>query len=219
MGWVLLLLLGVGAMAALVLLRLSRPLRSLAGAALMLGAAGYALGGSPTLPASPARPATASDTVDPGLVEIRGQMFGRFTASDAYLVASDALARSGDGTAAARLLLGGIGARPGSAALWTELGTTLAHRDGDRVSTPALFAFRQAAHLAPTSPAPPFFLGLAYVRAGELDKARAPWRRALALSPADAPYRRPIAERLVLLDRYLAMQAAPPAAPPPPPGR
>lgn len=203
MGWVSLLLLGTGAMAALVLLGLARPLWSLVGAGLMLGGAGYALQGSPGLPASPARPTVDTAAVEPGLVFLREQMFGRFTAADAYLMASDAMLRSGDATAAARLLLGGIGARRANVALWTELGTTLALRDGDRVSAPALFAFRQAAHLAPTHPGPPFFLGLALVRAGEFARARAAWARALALAPAGAPYRPLLAQRIVLLDRLL----------------
>ena len=56
MGLVWLLALGVGAMALLAALRLARPLWSLLGAALMLGATGYALQGSPVQPSSPAKP-------------------------------------------------------------------------------------------------------------------------------------------------------------------
>ena len=212
MGWLCLALLGGGAMAALVLLGLARPLWSLVGAGLMLGAAGYALQGSPALPASPARPVADVADADPGLVAIRAQMFGRFTAADAYLMASDAMLRSGDATAAARLLLGGINARPANVALWTELGTVLAHRDGDRVSTPALFAFRQAARLAPGHPAPFFFIGLARIRAGEFAQAHAAWSRALALSPPDAPYRPMLAERVGLLERLTTGRSAPTAA-------
>lgn len=210
MGWVLLLLLGVGAMAALVLLGIGRPLWSLVGAALMLGGGGYALQGRPGLPAAPAAPVVAAGVDDPGLTILRGQMLGRFTADDAYLVAADAIARTGDSRAAARLLIGGLNAMPRSVPLWTVLGTTLAHHDADQVSPPALFAFQQAARLAPDSPAPPFFLGLAYVRAGDLAAARTPWARAVALSPASAPYRVPIAERLMLLDRYLALTRSAP---------
>lgn len=207
MGWLILLALGGAAMVALALLGAARALWSMLGAALMLGAAGYALQGSPGLPTSPARPAAQPADDDPGLAILRGQMLGRFTADDAYLVAADAMTRSGDPRAAAAMLIGGLNAMPRSVPLWTALGTTLARHDNDQVSPPALFAFRQAARLSPRQPAPPFFLGLAYVRAGNLAAARAPWARALALSPSDAPYRRPIAERLALLDRYLALAA------------
>ena len=205
MGWLSLVLLGGAAMAGLVLLGVKRPIWSLAAAALMLGAAGYVLQGRPTLPASPAVPATLARVDDPGLTILRGEMLGRFTADDAYLTAADALTRAGDDHAAASLLIGGLNAMPKSVALWTALGTTLAHHDADQVSPPALFAFRQAMRLAPQHPAPPFFLGLAYIRAGNLAAARGPWARAAALSPAGAPYRAPIVERLALLDRVLAL--------------
>jgi tetratricopeptide (TPR) repeat protein len=205
MGWVFLLLLGGAAMAGTVLLGTARALWSSVGAALMLGGAGYALQGSPTLPASPAQAAAQAGEDDPGLAILRDELFGRFTADNAYLIAADALSRSGDTRAAASLLIGGLNAMPRSVSLWTALGTTLARHDGDQVSPAALFAFQQAARLAPQHPAPPFFLGLAQVRAGNLAAARAPWVRALALAPAGAPYRAPIAERLALLDRYLAL--------------
>lgn len=212
MGWLYLLLLGGAAMAALVLLGAPRPLWSLLGAALLLGGAGYVLQGNPTLPASPATPAALAGPEDPGLIALRGQMFGRFTADDAFLTAADALNGTGDSHAAATLLIGGLHAMPKSVALWTILGTTLAHHDADQVSPPALFAFQQAARLSPRHPAPPFFLGLAYIRGGDPVAADRSWRRAMALSPPGAPYRIEIAARLVLLDRYLASGAATPRA-------
>ena len=207
MGWLALLLLGAAAMAALVLLRVARTLWSLVGAGLMLGGAGYALQGSPMLGASPARPASQAVADDPELALLRGQMFGRFTADDAYMMASDALARSGDRHAAAAVLLGGLHAMPRSVALWTGFGTAVAAQDGGTVSPPALFAFQQAMRLSPTHPGPPFFLGMAYIRAGDFAAARKAWARALALCPARAPYRDGIAQRLTLLDRYLATAA------------
>ena len=93
--------------------------------------------------------------------------------------------------------------------LWTGLGEALAAHDGAQVSPTALFAFQQAMRLAPTHPAPPFFLGLAYVRAGDLAAAKPYWQRALALTPADISYRKDIEIRVALLDRVLAAQDAP----------
>lgn len=209
MGWLMLALLGGGAMALLVTLRLSRTLWSFAGAALMLGAIGYAWQGWPDLPASPATPIASAAQDDPGLSELRDQMFGRFTGDGAYMVAADAMMRSGEPRLAVQVILGGIRAVPKSALLWTGLGTALAAHDGGQVSPPALFAFQQAMRLAPRHPAPPFFLGLAYVRAGDFAAARPLWIRALALTPPGASYRRDIAVRLALLDRYLTMAGAP----------
>lgn len=204
MGWLTLFLLIGTVFCALVLLGLRRPLWSLAGAALMIGATGYALQGSPAVPGQAARPDLNVDPADPGLIALRDRMLGHWTAQGAYVVAADAMTRVGDRRAAVQAVLGGIRRYPDNLLLWVALGTTLAAHDGNRVSPPALFAFRQALRLAPEHPAPPFFLGLAYIRAGEFAKARPLWARAVALSPADAGYRAQIAERLQLLDMYLA---------------
>ena len=206
MGWFALAFVVAAAAASLVLLRVDRALWSMVGAALMLGAAGYAWQGTPTLPASPARGAAAGMADDPTLVDLRERMLGRFTADSAYLTAADALGRSGDRRSAVRAIIGGLNRYPQSLMLWTALGTAMAAHDGNVPSPPALFAFRRAIRLAPLHPAPHFFLGLAYVRANDFRNARAEWARALALSPAGASYRRDIAVRLMLLDQLLAEQ-------------
>ena len=203
MGWLTLFLLIGVAFCALVLLGLRRPLW-LAGAALMIGATGYALQGSPALRGQAARPDLNVDPADPGLIALRDQLLGHWTAQGAYVVAADAMTRVGDRRAAVQAVLGGIRRYPDNLLLWVALGSTLAAHDGNRVSPPALFAFHHALRLAPDHPAPPFFLGLAYIRAGEFAKARPLWARAVALSPAEAGYRAQIAERLALLDVYLA---------------
>jgi cytochrome c-type biogenesis protein CcmH/NrfG len=105
-----------------------------------------------------------------------------------------------------RAILGGLNRYPQSLMLWTGLGTALATHDGNVVSPPALFAFRQAIRIAPEHPAPLFFLGLAYIRANDYPAARQAWAKALALCPERASYRRDIAVRLALLDRLLASQ-------------
>ncbi len=208
MGWVMLALIATAAAAALVALRVGRLLWSMVGAALMLGAAGYAWQGRPALPASPARPAALLAADDPSLIDLRERMLGRFTADAAYLTAADAMTRAGEPRAAVTALLGGLNRYPRSVMLWTALGTALAAHDGNRPSPPALFAFRQAIRVAPQHPAPRFFLGLAYARADDFPAARAEWARALALSPRGASYREPIAVRVMLIDRLLAERSA-----------
>ncbi|WP_375426873.1 tetratricopeptide repeat protein [uncultured Sphingomonas sp.] len=207
MGLVWMAMIGLGAMALLAASRIARPLWPLLGAALMLGAAGYALQGSPMQHGRPASPSVTKGTDDAGLLELRDAMFGRYTLDAAYLMAADAMTRSGDGEMAVRALLGGLDRIPRSVALWTALGTAMAAHDGNTVSPPARFAFEQAMRIAPTHPAPPFFLGLAHVRADEYAAARPYWARAAALSPERASYRRDIALRLALLDRLLADRA------------
>lgn len=213
MGFVALALVGAATFGGLVWLGLPRILWSLVGAALFLGAAGYAWQGRPLLPAVAARTTLNPRPLEPEAIALRDSLLGRYTADTAYLIAADAMTRIGDTRAAARVTLGGVSKLPRSFILWTWLGTTLAADAGDRVSPPALLAFRQAARLAPEHPAPPFYLGMAYVRAGEFATARGYWRRALSLSPQGTSYRREIALRLALLEQLLAAGAG--AAPAP----
>jgi tetratricopeptide (TPR) repeat protein len=211
MGWIILAVLGGATMLLLIRLGVGRALWSMAGAALMLGAAGYALQGRPAVPASPPVPTVPAAADDAQTIALRDQMFGRFTLDGAYLIAADAMTRSGDRRAAVQALLGGIRTIPDSMMLWTELGTALAAHDGGQMSPPALFAFQQAERLAPRHPGPPFFEGLAQIRAGNAAAARPLWARALALTPPGLPYRAELAGRLTLLDRYLEMAGPRPA--------
>jgi tetratricopeptide (TPR) repeat protein len=207
MGFVVLAIVGIGAFAAMLLLRLPRPFWSLAGAALFLGAAGYAWQGQPMLGGRPAHPRVDAAPIQPEMIALRDSLLGRYTADTAYIVAADAMTRTGNPRAAARVMLGGTAKLPRSFITWTWLGVTLAAEAGDTLPPPALLAFRQAGRLAPEHPAPPFYLGLAYIRAGQFREARLLWSRALALCPENASYRREIALRLALLDRLLASGA------------
>ncbi|KQS01439.1 hypothetical protein ASG11_17370 [Sphingomonas sp. Leaf357] len=204
MGWAMLAVIGACIFALLWRIGLPRGLWAFVGSALMLGAAGYALQGEPMLPGHPVKAAADPIVVDPDLIALRDAMVGRFTGDGAYLVASDGMTRAGDTGAAVWMVLAGINKYPQSYALWTGLGSALAAHDGGQVSPSALFAFQQAARLAPRQPAPPFFAGLAYVRAGEFAKARDYWARAVALTPKTLSYYPELAARLALLDRFLA---------------
>ena len=210
MGWLWLGIIAVGAFALLAVLRVDRLLWSMVAAALMLGAAGYALQGEPELAGHPVVTGTTITPDDGSMIELRDKMLERYTGAAAYLVAADAMTRIGERRAAVKVLLGGIRVAPKSLVLWTGLANALAAHDGDQVSPPALFAFQQATRLAPRHPAPPFFLGLAYVRAGDFAAARPYWARALALTPARISYHDAIATRLALLDRLLEAQATRP---------
>ena len=208
-GWLMLALLVLIAAALLWRMRVARMLWPLAGAMLMLGAAGYALQGSPGLPGKPVAAGARDLSIDPSLVALRGEMLGRFGTEGAYLALSDAMLRLGDSRLAANSLVGGIRAMPRSVVLWTELGTVLAIHSRNQVAPAALLAFQRAIRLAPRHPGPPFFLGTAYVRAGEFAAAKPWWDRALRLTPPSASYRGEIARRVALLEQYLA--AAPPS--------
>lgn len=203
MSWVMLALLGVVAFLALWLGGVSRSLWSFVGAALMLGATGYALQQKASLPGHPVESFAEPIALDPATIELRDSMLGHFTGDGAYLIAADGMTRSGDTRSAVQVVLGGIRKYPNSLTLWTGLGMAYAQHDGT-VSPAALFAFRHAVHLAPQHPAPPYFLGQAYIQSGQFALARPYWARALALTPPGLSYRTQIADQLKRLDDYLA---------------
>lgn len=205
MGWVMLAVMCIGAFTALRLFTVPKTLAIWTAAALLLGAGGYALQGRAGLAGHPVGAAARAVEVDPGMAAFRTMILPASPEDAATLAAADEHMRAGETQAAVDLLLRAIAGRPRDPALWTGLGNALAaHQDG-ALSPAALFAFRHAWQLAPRDPGPPFFLGLAFIRSGELPRAKTAWLRALALTPRDAPWRIDIAERLALLDEFQAM--------------
>lgn len=207
MGWIALASVGAAAFALLWLLGLPRTLWSFAGAALMLGAAGYASQARPDLPGAPVNAEKRARADEPELHKLRGDLFGRFTINDAYFVAADALVRGGDPDKAAKMMLGGVRSSPQDPSLWTWLGMTLVEADDGSMSPAAALAFRRGVTLAPKHPGPALFYGLAYARTGNLDAAL-PWlRRAQALTPVNAEYRADVERTLKSVTVFAAMKA------------
>ncbi len=198
-GWIALALIGFLAGFGLWCAGLARALWTSVGAAFLLGTSGYALQQHASLPGRPALPNRDPVVIDPTSTALRGAMLGQFTGDGAYLIASDALMRSGSRGSGTKVVLLGLNTYPRSLTLWTGAGTALAQHDG-AVSPAATFAFDQATRLAPQHPAPPYFRGLAYAETGDFAAARRYWARALALSPREAAYRRDIAEQIATLD-------------------
>ncbi|GAA4775712.1 hypothetical protein GCM10023219_24000 [Stakelama sediminis] len=205
MGWVALGLIGIGAFALMMAFGLRRNIWMLGGAALMLGATGYALQGSPDLPDAPVSAERPISNDGQGLRELREMLFGRITGESPYFLASEALIRSGSTETAVTVMLGGVSSLPDNAALWTGLGTAYSAHDHGLVSPAGKLAFNRAMALAPKHPGPPFFYGLALVREGDYAAALPLWRHALALTPKTAPYYSRIAMRLALLQRMIAL--------------
>jgi len=185
-GWLILLLLVAVSVGALWLLRVGGGLLTAAAAALVFGAAGYALQGSPGLPDAPAN-AGAERSVIP-LTDARHAFFGNFSAEESWLGMSEGLARAGNTEDAVGILQNAVGRYPGSVQLWIGLGNALVdHAHG--LTPPAELAYRRAAELAPGHPAAPFFYGLALARSGDRAGAVAVWQRILATAPPKASWR------------------------------
>lgn len=158
----------------------------LAGAAILLGACGYALQGSPGLAGARNTPGAAGEVIL--LTNARHAFFGQFSGGEHWLRISESFARRGNTQDAAGTLRSAIRAQPGNAMLWIGLGNALVDHAGV-MSPPAEFAFRRAEQLAPGHPAPPFFRGLALARSGDPAGAVRIWEELLAKAPADASWR------------------------------
>ena len=185
-AWLVLLLLIAATLAAMRLLGLRGGLLTACAAAMMFGAAGYALQGRPALPGAPAPERAGAATLP--LTNARHAFFGNFSPGESWLSMSEGLARSGDTANAVGILKNAVGKYPNTPQLWVGLGNALV--DHARVLTPAAeLAYQRAAELSPGHPGAPFFYGLALARSGQRDEAVALWRRILANAPQDASWR------------------------------
>ena len=199
---ILLLLIGLS-LGALWLLRVRGAALTATAAALVLGAAGYALQGSPGLPGAPAEASEAGDFFP--LTQARHAFFGDFTPAESWLRMSEALARDGQSADAVGILENAVKRYPGDAQLWVGLGNALVDH-GHGLNPAAELAYKRAEEVAPGYPGPPFFYGLALARSGDRDGALKLWRDILAKSPNDASWR-------PLVEQGVAALSAPDAAP------
>lgn len=197
-GLAILALLIAATLGLLWLLRLRAPIFTLAAAALMLGAAGYALQGRPGLSGTSDAAALRAPPVP--LTRARKALMGQFTAADTWITISEGYASRGQTEDAVGVMNSAVRARPTDYAMWVGLGNALA--DHAHSLTPAArFAFERAAALAPGHPAPLFFLGLAEARSGQPRLAATRWRNILAAAPADASWRPLVEDALLAISR------------------
>jgi cytochrome c-type biogenesis protein CcmH len=194
MGWIILLALVAGSVALLWQLGVRGGLLTASAAALLLGASGYALQGSPDMRGAPAMSGEGHDVFP--LTEARHAFFGSFTPAETWLRMSEALARDGRSEDAVGILQNAVKRYPGDPQLWIGLGNALVdHARG--LTPPAELAYQRAAQMAPGHPGAPFFYGLALARSGDRQGAVAVWQRILKTAPKDAAWR-PLVEQGVM---------------------
>ena len=196
-GWLALLLLLGASVGVLWALGVRGPMFQLSGAALLFGAAGYAVDGRPGLESAP-RVAEEGRAPIP-LTNLRHAFFGKFGPTEHWLLISESYARRGRTREAAGVLESAVREHPGDPVLWVGLGNALADHAG--MLTPASeLAFRRANTLAPEHPAPRFFYGLALARSGDTQDALNIWRELLANAPADAGWRPAVEDAVAALE-------------------
>lgn len=175
-------------------------------AALLLACAGYAWQGSPGLSGSPRAAAERRPAPETAFAILRKDMFGRFDNADRWLMIAERYLARGDTRQAAGLIRSAIRAHPENAILWTGYGDVLVlHGDG-ALSPAADLAFRRAVSLAPKHPGPRIFHGIALAQNGRFEEAELRWLEALALSPADAPWREGLERQIEMVREARAAQ-------------
>jgi cytochrome c-type biogenesis protein CcmH/NrfG len=190
MGWLILVLLALAAFGAIWrFARLDRAGAQFLASALLLACAGYAWQGSPGRAGSPRVATDRPPVPETAFMALRRDMFGSFDTADRWLTIAEGRLSRGNTREAAGAIRSAIRAHPENSILWTGYGDALVLH-GDGVLSPAAdLAFRRAVSLAPKHPGPPLFYGIALAQNGRLEEAELRWRQALALSPADAPWR------------------------------
>ncbi|KLI63113.1 tetratricopeptide repeat protein [Aurantiacibacter marinus] len=223
MTWISVILLALVAFAiAAVVFRLDRSLWTSLAAALVFGLAGYAWQANPDLASAPKSAERTANEGDFDIVEQRREFIAERERSRANgLITADAMARRGRYVEASEFLSGVTNENPRDLESWLALGNVLVEHSDGVLTAPALYAYRQAATLAPAHPGAGYFLGVALIRQGRFMEARGIWAEALANAPEDAAGREGLEERLNRLDGMLgamgelqATQGGPPVAAP-----
>lgn len=205
MTWVFILLIALAVFVVMAfVLKLPRAGWEITGAALLFGIAGYGLQGHPGQAGAPHPPVESAKLADETLLKARQQMGTAFGKGQSWMILADALTRQGQYGAASDVFHKALSKSPNDADLWVALGNSLVGHSDGLITPAAQYAFQKAATIAPGHPGPPFFMGLALAQTGRLAEARALWAELLVRSPADAPYRPDLEERLARIDEMLA---------------
>jgi cytochrome c-type biogenesis protein CcmH len=214
MMWLLAIVLALAAFGVAVLVFRLKPVTwASLGTALLLGMAGYTLQASPDLPGAPAAARAEAYQDEWQLLDSRRLLVGPTLRSHSNaLVTADAFAARGQFENAAVLLRGALAQDGRDFEVWLALGNVLTDQADGALTQASVYAYREAALLAPGNPAPGYFLGLALIRQGRMMEARGTWTSALEQmgeEPAEA--RAFMTERVTRLESMLGqMQGAPP---------
>ena len=202
MGWLILITLVAATLAGL--LFAARPARrtvELVAALLLVAVAGYAWQGHPALSGSPTTARATHPPQDVLFAAERVRWLGKVGPDAQALDTADAFIQNGDAAYAIGVLRGELSRRPNSMILWIGLGNALVSYADNAVTPPARFAFERAAKLAPAHPAPVYFLALELAQSGDIETAERMWRSLLATTPADAPWRPWVEEKLAIVEQ------------------
>jgi cytochrome c-type biogenesis protein CcmH len=176
-GWISVVLIAAAVLAGILLFLPNRKqLWPVIAAALVLGAAGYAWQGSPSLPSSPAQPIAAKLKTAESLLQMRADMDTGYGIGKQWLITADSYARSGKFDYSAAFIQAGLRQHPKNGDLWAGLGVVLMLAGDGQMSPPAKMAFANARKYAPRNRAPDYFAGLVELLEGRPDKTVEIWQ-------------------------------------------
>lgn len=205
MGWIITATLALLLFVVMILVgRLPRTAWEITASSLLLGLAGYAWQGNPSLPGSPRTVLDAVVPFDEDMAKERRGLADRYGPAAQWLVMSDGYGRRGETKEAANVILSGLKLTPGDANLWLGIGNALVAHGGGVLSPAADYAFRQAVGYEPEAPAPRYFYGLALAQAGKLQAARGQWAPLAASAPDDSKIKAQLNENIARIDAMLA---------------
>lgn len=206
MTWLAIIVLAIVAFGlAAAVLRMPRAGYALFAATLTFGLAGYALQGSPDYAGAPTAAKPDSSGAGRDIVDARRSMFGPDRTQSYFVTVADGFSRKGQPLEAAQILRKAVADEPDNAEAWLALANALIAHAGGQVTPAALVAFSRSEAAAPNHPAPAYFLGVAWLRAGRPIEARNIWKDLLDNAPPDAMWQGELAFRLARLDAMLEM--------------
>jgi cytochrome c-type biogenesis protein CcmH/NrfG len=211
MGWS---IFGAIASGAMLLLwrpgRLDAPTLTLVAAALFVAAAGYAWLGTPGEPGAPAAGRDKAMRSDTLFASERQQFLNKFGETGTVLATADAFNRMGEDETAADLLGNSIAKHPRDVDLRIGYAHALLVLARGTMTPAVVLAFDRAEQLAPASPAPRYFRGLAQLEIGDASTAEQTWRALDASLPTGSLWKAPLEKRLAIFAMMRAQAAGRP---------
>lgn len=197
-------------LAAAFVVKVDRNGWTLLGATLLFGLTGYALHGSPGQPSAPGMATERQGTDGELLIDARREYFDTSQFPSRWITTGDGFARRGDFAQAAGFYRSATQENPGDLEAWLALGIALVEHAEGRLTPAALYAFQKAQQIDTENAGPRYFLGLAWLRAGEVERTLELWREALEAAPEEAEWRESLALRLMQLETMVGQGSAEP---------
>lgn len=164
----------------------------------------YSYYGSPDLPSAPAsarvQPGIENQSIDQLIAKVEEHLAENPNDARGWEVLAPALRRLGRHQGAARAFRRVIEIEGPTAQRLSMLGETLMFANNGIISAEARKAFTSATAMDANLPDPRFYLGVASLQDGDKTAALATWRKILADSPEDAPWRGEVAAQIAKVE-------------------